>query len=143
MEIFKGDRCIGFTRSISNCMASEIGYGPRFTGIMLSDGGIFDANSREGLRMWFEIEVGKPFRLRNQYGQELDRTIVSMDEKTVTYQRHEVEPGKLSTIGKNRFLEIYNLMGIPYMEGQYGDIISAFIDPDIEFDEEEGQLTLF
>lgn len=91
--------------------------------------------------MWFDIEVGKNIRIRNSYGQELDRTIVSIDEKTITYQRHEVEPGKVSVINKKQFMKIYEKMGVPYVEGQYGDEIATFLDPDFEFDD-EGQVAL-
>jgi hypothetical protein len=93
--------------------------------------------------MWFDIEVGKNIRIRNSYGQELDRRIVSIEEKTITYQRHEIEEGKVSVINKKQFMKIYEKMGVPYVEGQYGDRNAAFWEPDIEFDEEEGQLTLF
>lgn len=95
------------------------------------------------MKMWYDIEVGKPIRLKNQYGRYLDRTIVAMDDENVTYQRHEVEQGKVSVISKKRFKEIYNSLGVPYVEGRYGDEISAFIEPDYEFDDEDGQLTLF
>lgn len=93
--------------------------------------------------MWYDIEVGKPIRIRNQYGQELDRTILAIDEKTVTYQRHEVEDGKLSVINKKRFEEIYSSMGIPYVEGQYGDRMQAELDPEFDWNwDENGQMII-
>lgn len=92
---------------------------------------------------WRDIKVGETYRLRNMSGQELDRTIISVDENRVVYQREEVEGGKLSSINTKRFIMHYNQWGIEYILGQYGDWVAAFIEPDIEFDEDDGQLTVF
>jgi hypothetical protein len=91
---------------------------------------------------WQDIEVGKTYRIRNSLGIELDRTIVSVTEKKMIYQREEVEQGKLSDINPKRFITFYNQCGIPYDPQFSGDWVAAFIEPDIEFDEEDGQLTI-
>jgi hypothetical protein len=89
--------------------------------------------------MWFDIEVGKTIRIKNQYGQELDRTIISIENNIVTYRREGHE--KLSTIGLKRFTEIHNSMGIPYVEGRGGDTVAAFLEQDFDW-EEDGQLKI-
>ena len=94
------------------------------------------------MKDWRDINIGETYRMRNSIGQELDRTIISVDEKRVIYQRAEVEEGKLSDIATKRFISFYNKCGIPYHPQFSGDWISAFIEPDIEFDEDDGQLEL-
>lgn len=94
------------------------------------------------MKDWRDIIIGETYRIRNSHGQELDRTIISVDEKKVVYQRAEVEEGKLSDIATKRFVSFYNQCGIEYIPGQYGDWVAAFIEPDIEFDEDDGQLEL-
>lgn len=91
---------------------------------------------------WREIKVGETIRLRNTYGQELDRDIISADAKFVVYQRHEVEQGSTSKISTKGFIRIYNQMAVPYDPQFSGDWVAAFIDPDFDFDDEEGQIAL-
>lgn len=93
------------------------------------------------MESWSDIEIGTPYRFRNSHGQELDRTVISVTEKKVVFQRHEVEEGKLSDIATKRFISYYNQAGIPYDPQFSGDWVAAFIDPDWEFDE-EGQLEM-
>jgi hypothetical protein len=64
------------------------------------------------MHSWEDIKVGETYRFRNNSGQELDRTIVSVDKKKVVFQRTEVEVGKLSDIGPERFIKYHNTNGI-------------------------------
>ena len=94
------------------------------------------------MKDWRDINIGETYRIRNDLGQELDRTVISVDEKRVVFQRAEVEEGILSDIATKRFISYYNKCGIPYVAGQYGDRLAAELDPDFDW-EEEKQLTMF